>query len=154
METDDSLKLQNQLCFALYAATHAITRAYRSRLDPINLTYPQYLVMLVLWEQDGLPVKDLAARLQQDSGTLSPILKRLENNGFLQRDRNTSDERVVNICLTEAGQRLKQQVRNLQQEVVCQTGLEPDQFSELISTLHELTSTLTARQHDVDTELV
>jgi DNA-binding MarR family transcriptional regulator len=101
------LALDNQFCFALYSASHAMTRAYKPLLDRLGLTYPQYLVMLVLWEQDGILVKDIGARLFLDSGTLTPLLKRLEANGLLARNRDPQDERQVRISLTHAGRALK-----------------------------------------------
>jgi DNA-binding MarR family transcriptional regulator len=104
---DELLKLDNQLCFAIYSASLATTRLYKPLLDKLKLTYPQYLVMLVLWEQDGLMVSELGERLSLDSGTLTPLLKRLESNGFVARLRDLDDERRVRITLTAAGRRLK-----------------------------------------------
>jgi DNA-binding MarR family transcriptional regulator len=101
--TDDSLILDDQLCFALYAAVHALAKRYKPLLDPLDLTYPQYLVMLVLWERDGPTVKELGRRLSLDSGTLTPLLKRLETAGRLLRRRDDADERQVRIELTPAG---------------------------------------------------
>jgi len=109
MSKFENLQLKNQLCFALYAATNAITRSYRNRLNHLGLTYPQYLVMMVLWETDGLTVKNLAERLHLDSATITPLLKRLEAMGFVHRRRNTSDERVVNIFLSEKAVKLSLQ---------------------------------------------
>lgn len=107
MSTYDHLLLDNQLCFALYAATNAVTRAYREPLNKLGLTYPQYLAMLVLWEKDGLMVSELGERLYLDSGTLTPLLKRLESSGLISRIRDVEDERRVHITLTAAGRRLK-----------------------------------------------
>ena len=103
----EALKLDNQLCFALYSASLAMTKLYKPLLDKLHLTYPQYLVMLVLWEQDGLTVSELGERLSLDSGTLTPLLKRLEANGLVGRLRDVADERRVHITLTAAGRRLK-----------------------------------------------
>ena len=104
---DEALRLDNQLCFALYSASLAMTKLYKPLLDELGLTYPQYLVMLVLWEGDGLMVSELGQRLRLDSGTLTPLLKRLEGAGFVSRMRAVEDERRVHIHLTAAGRRLK-----------------------------------------------
>jgi len=101
------LKLDNQLCFAVYSASLTMTRLYKPVLDKLQLTYPQYLVMLALWEQDGLMVSELGERLSLDSGTLTPLLKRLEANGFVSRLRDVADERRVHISLTAAGRKLR-----------------------------------------------
>ncbi|MCY1165948.1 Organic hydroperoxide resistance transcriptional regulator [compost metagenome] len=101
------LKLDNQLCFALYSTSLAMTRLYKPLLDELGLTYPQYLVMLVLWEKDGLMVSELGERLYLDSGTLTPLLKRLESSGLISRIRAVEDERRVHITLTAAGRKLK-----------------------------------------------
>jgi len=104
---DDLLKLDNQLCFAVYSTSLAMTRLYKPMLEKLQLTYPQYLVMLALWERDGEMVSELGERLSLDSGTLTPLLKRLEANGYLTRMRDVADERRVRITLTSAGRRLK-----------------------------------------------
>ena len=106
-KTDAVLLLDNQLCFALYSASLAMTRVYKPLLDDIGLTYPQYLAMLVLWEKDGLMVSALGERLFLDSGTLTPLLKRLESSGLIARVRDVEDERRVHITLTAAGRKLK-----------------------------------------------
>ena len=105
--TDDLLKLDNQLCFAVYSTSLAMTRLYKPLLEKLNLTYPQYLVMLALWERDGLMVSELGTQLSLDSGTLTPLLKRLETNGLVTRLRDVADERRVHITLTAAGRKLK-----------------------------------------------
>jgi MarR family transcriptional regulator, organic hydroperoxide resistance regulator len=102
-ENKEMLTLDRQLCFAVYAAAHAFNRAYKPLLDKLGITYPQYLVMMVLWERNGMPVKDIGARLALDSGTLSPLLKRLEKSGFITRLRDENDERQVVVSLTDAG---------------------------------------------------
>jgi len=104
---DAMLLLDNQLCFAVYSASLAMTRLYKPMLDKLQLTYPQYLVMLALWEHDGPTVSELGGRLSLDSGTLTPLLKRLEANGYLTRMRDVADERRVRITLSAAGRRLK-----------------------------------------------
>ena len=103
----DPLKLDSMLCFAVYAAGHAFTRFYKPRLDAIGLTYPQYLVFLVLWEEDGLTVKALGDRLFLDSGTITPLVKRLEARGLVRRQRDEEDERQVRIFLTHEGRALR-----------------------------------------------
>ncbi|MHB1199024.1 MAG: MarR family winged helix-turn-helix transcriptional regulator [Polaromonas sp.] len=107
ISTDAMLQLDHQLCFALYSTSLAMTRLYKPLLDEIGLTYPQYLAMLVLWQQDGLMVSALGERLFLDSGTLTPLLKRLEAAGLISRIRDTQDERRVRITLTTAGRKLK-----------------------------------------------
>jgi len=104
---DEMLQLDNQLCFAVYSASLAMTKLYKPLLDKLKLTYPQYLVMLVLWERDGLMVSELGERLSLDSGTLTPLLKRLEANGLVARIRDVADERRVHVSLTATGRRLK-----------------------------------------------
>ena len=104
---DQMLLLDNQLCFAIYSASLAMTRLYKPLLEQLELTYPQYLVMLALWEQDGPMVSELGQRLSLDSGTLTPLLKRLEASGYVSRIRDVKDERRVHISLTAAGRRLK-----------------------------------------------
>lgn len=106
-DTAELLKLDNQLCFAVYSASLAMTRLYKPQLDKLGLTYPQYLVMLALWEEDGPMVSALGERLSLDSGTLTPLLKRLEANGLVARVRDVADERRVHITLTAAGRKLK-----------------------------------------------
>ncbi|NHZ83090.1 MarR family transcriptional regulator [Massilia sp. CCM 8695] len=118
------LALENQFCFALYSASHAMTKTYKPMLDRLGLTYPQYLVMLVLWEQDAILVKDIGARLFLDSGTLTPLLKRLEGNGLLSRNRDPHDERQVRIVLTEQGRALRAQAEAIPEQVLCASGQE------------------------------
>lgn len=108
---DQLLRLDNQICFAVYSAAHAFNRVYKPLLERLGLTYPQYLVMLVLWERDGVAVKDIGERLYLDSGTLTPLLKRLEQAGLIRRTRSTEDERRVLIGLTSQGQTLKDKAR-------------------------------------------
>ena len=109
--SDQLLRLDNQICFAVYSASHAFNRVYKPLLDRLGLTYPQYLVMLVLWERDGVPLKEIGERLHLDSGTLTPLLKRLEQAGLVRRNRSTEDERQVLIGLTAQGNALKEKAR-------------------------------------------
>jgi DNA-binding MarR family transcriptional regulator len=118
------LALDNQFCFALYSASHAMTKTYKPLLDRLGLTYPQYLVMLVLWEQDGILVKDIGARLFLDSGTLTPLLKRLEANGVVARQRDPQDERQVRISLSAAGRALRAEAMAIPQQLLCASGKE------------------------------
>jgi DNA-binding MarR family transcriptional regulator len=111
--SDQALRLDNQLCFALYSASLAMTKLYKPLLDELGLTYPQYLALLVLWEQDGVSVSELGQRLNLDSGTLTPLLKRLEVAGFLSRLRDTEDERRVRVLLTAEGRALKAQAKRI-----------------------------------------
>ena len=112
MEPD--LQLDHQLCFALYAASRTVTHAYRDGLEPLGLTYPQYLVLLVLWETDGVTVTDLGRRLHLDSGTLSPLLRRMEGSGFVERRREEPDARKVTVHLTEPGRALRGKAEDVQ----------------------------------------
>ena len=111
--TEQALLLDNQLCFALYSTSLAMTKLYKPLLDELGLTYPQYLVMLVLWERDGLMVSELGERLYLDSGTLTPLLKRLETAGLIARIRDVEDERRVHITLTTAGRKLKARAQKI-----------------------------------------
>lgn len=146
MSNHDNLLLDNQLCFALYSATNAITRVYRQLLDEHELTYPQYLVLLVLWEKDGIAVRDLMRRLKLDSGTLSPILKRLERAGMVNKQRNDIDERIVRISLTDKSRQLKPAIAEVQNQVACQTGLENKEFFALLQQLNQLADALSKRE--------
>ena len=139
-----SLLLDDQLCFALYAASRAVTQQYRPLLDELSLTYPQYLVMLLLWERGEMTIGDLADRLQLDYGTLSPMLKRLASAGLLERRRAADDERVVRITLTDAGQKLKSRAQPVCQAAVDSYGLNARQFRELRATLNALADSVNA----------
>ena len=124
MALRDPQHLDEQLCFALYSASRAVTRAYAPLLEPLGLTYPQYLVLLVLWERDGASVKQLGERLALDSGTLTPLLKRLAAQGLVQRRRGEDDERVVRIHLTAAGRALRSKARKVPMELACRAGYD------------------------------
>ena len=134
----EALKLSNQLCFPIYAAANAIQKAYRPHLTPLGLTYPQYLVMLVLWEADGLSLGDIGRRLHLDSGTLTPLLKRLETAGLVTRRRSHEDERVVLIALTEAGRALKARAEPIPFRLAEDLHLEPHQALALKEGLEAL----------------
>jgi DNA-binding MarR family transcriptional regulator len=134
---DAWLALDKQLCFALYSASLAMTKVYKPLLAPLGLTYPQYLVMLALWEDDGQSVSSLGERLALDSGTLTPLLKRLEAQGQLSRARDVEDERRVIVRLTPAGRRLKAQARRVPQEIGRASGCE---LSEIVDLTRQLTA--------------
>ncbi|WP_167141068.1 MarR family winged helix-turn-helix transcriptional regulator [Pseudomonas sp. OTU750018] len=149
---DEGLQLDNQLCFKLYAASRAVIRAYKPMLDQLGLTYPQYLAMLVLWEWQQQPpalptVKALGERLLLDSGTLTPLLKRLEQQGLLQRKRSASDEREVHLALTPAGGALRTQVLPLKSQLLCERGVDLDQVAALRSQVGMLLDQFMALNH-------
>lgn len=125
------LQLDQQLCFALYSAGLAMNKVYRSLLSALDLTYPQYLVMLVLWERDGLSVSDIGGRLFLDSATLTPLLKRMETAGLLSRARSAQDERQVIISLTAQGRALKKRAASVPHAVYCASGCELDELVAL-----------------------
>lgn len=133
MSHDDPLLLDNQVCFPLYSAANAVIRAYRPLLDALDLTYSQYLVMMVLWEQDGASVKDIGSRLHLDSGTLTPLLKRLEGKGFVVRGRCEQDERVRVLKLTESGAELRAKAKSIPEQMKCKLTLELDELLALKS---------------------
>ncbi|TVT82836.1 MarR family winged helix-turn-helix transcriptional regulator [Pseudomonas sp. H3(2019)] len=139
----DSLLLDSQLCFKLYAASRAVIRGYKPMLDQLGLTYPQYLVMLVLWEwQQSAPeqptVKALGERLSLDSGTLTPLLKRLEQLHLVQRQRSARDEREVHLSLSAAGLALREQVGPLKARLLCDSGVDLERLGKLRDGLDQL----------------
>ncbi|MFN3869015.1 MAG: MarR family winged helix-turn-helix transcriptional regulator [Hyphomicrobiaceae bacterium] len=148
------LRLENQLCFALYAATRAMTKTYRLRLEPLNLTYPQYLVLIVLWEQDGVTVSDIGQRLMLDSGTLTPLLKRLERMGLVRRERSHDDEREVRISLTEKGRGLRDEARDARLFVACRLGMSEAAIRDLRADLMDMVRQLDAAEVEADVEAV
>jgi DNA-binding MarR family transcriptional regulator len=135
MAADQPLRLDNQICFAVYSASHAFNRVYKPLLDRLGLTYPQYLVMLVLWERDGVPLKDIGERLFLDSGTLTPLLERLEAALLIRRTRSTADERQVLIALTPQGLALKEKARAMPQSILAATACS---VGELLSLKNEI----------------
>jgi MarR family transcriptional regulator, organic hydroperoxide resistance regulator len=139
----DVLALDQQVCFALYTASRAVTSRYRPLLDELGITYPQYLVLLVLWERDAQTVKEIGAALRLDSSTLSPLLKRLEAAGLVDRSRRIDDERSVTIRLTGAGAALREQARAVPARLVCDGGLGIGELDALRETLVRLTAALT-----------
>jgi DNA-binding MarR family transcriptional regulator len=143
---EEEKRLERQLCFAVYATAHAFTRAYKPILDRVGLTYPQYLVMLVLWEKSRLPVKAIGEQLDLDSGTLSPLLKRLEQNGLIARARDPKDERQVNVSLTEKGNALKGEADTIMTAIGEAAGCGMEEIASLREQLHRLRSNLTAAE--------
>ena len=141
---DLPLLLDNQLCFAVYSTAHAFNRVYKPLLDRLGLTYPQYLVMLVLWERDGVPVKDIGERLFLDSGTLTPLLKRLEAANLVKRTRSTEDERQVLIALTPQGQALREKARAVPQAILASSACSVGELSAMKSDLVALRDKLNA----------
>jgi len=141
---DLMLRLDNQICFAIYSTAHAFNRVYKPLLDRLGLTYPQYLVMLVLWERDGVPVKNIGERLFLDSGTLTPLLKRLETAGLIKRTRSTEDERQVLIALTSQGQALREKARTVPQAILATSACSISELSALKNELVALRDRLDA----------
>ncbi|WP_329134944.1 MarR family transcriptional regulator [Streptomyces sp. NBC_01476] len=139
-----TLLLDDQLCFALYAASRAVTARYRPLLDAIGLTYPQYLVMLVLWEHDAVAVKELGAALQLDYGTLTPLLKRLEASGLVRRERRPDDERSVRITLTPQGAELRERAAAVPAEIGGAMGLNAGETEQIRGLLRRLTANVSA----------
>ncbi len=141
------LSLDAQLCFALYSTLHAIGRAYGPLLEPLGVTYPQYLVMLVLWEQDDVAVRTLGGRMHLDSGTLTPLLKRMEVAGLVARTRGTDDQRVVRITLTPIGRAMREQARHIPNRVSCAMGRDLPDIALLRDDVLRLRETLRANAH-------
>src|ERR1700756_3662957 len=141
---DAALQLGNQLCFAIYSTTHAFNRVYKPLLDRLGLTYPQYLVMLGLWERDGVAVKEIGERLFLDSGTLTPLLKRLEAAHLIRRTRSSEDERQVLIALTAQGQTLREKARTVPAAILSASGCSIVELSSLRKSLVALRDQLNA----------
>ncbi|CDT80641.1 MULTISPECIES: MarR family winged helix-turn-helix transcriptional regulator [Vibrio] len=142
-DQDDYLKLDNQVCFALYSASNAMSRAYQPLLKALDLTYLQYIVMMVLWEEKEINVKALGAKTHLDSGTLTPLLKRLEVKGYVLRTRSIEDERVRVITLTPAGVELKEQAQTVPVEMLCLSKMNEDELKSLKAQCEQLLGNLT-----------
>ena len=140
MKEDDreAMKLSRQLCFPLYAAARSVISLYTPHLKSLGLTYTQYLVLLVLWEQDGVTVGEICERLMLDNGTLSPLLKKMEQTGYVERKRSSGDDRVVVITLTEAGRALQERAKDVPQKVGRCIALPPEKAQALYKLLYEL----------------
>ncbi len=134
----DNLKLDNQLCFPLYATARSVVNLYTPFLKPLGLTYTQYLVFLVLWEQDGISVGELCSKLYLDSGTITPLLKKMEEKGYIERRRSHEDERVVSVYLTAKGHDLRNEAKNIPTNVGQCIHLEPDEAVCLYSLLYKI----------------
>jgi DNA-binding MarR family transcriptional regulator len=135
LAAEQALRLDNQICFAVYSAAHAFNRVYKPLLDRLRLTYPQYLVMLVLWERDNIPLKDIGERLFLDSGTLTPLLKRLEATGLIKRTRSAEDERQVLIELTREGHALRERAKAVPQSILAASACS---VGELVAMKNEI----------------
>ena len=138
----DPLKLEHQMCFPLYAAARKVTGLYTPILSELNLTYTQYIVMLVLWEKDEVSVKEIGERLFLDSGTLTPLLKNLEKKGLLTRNRSKEDERVTIAKLTEEGKALREKALKVPEQVVSCVKLEPEEALQLYTLLYKILKTI------------
>lgn len=134
----DALKLENQICFPLYACSKEIVRKYKPFLDEIDLTYTQYITMMVLWEHKEMNVKDLGEFLYLDSGTLTPVLKKLEQKGYVARARSIEDERVLKVTITEAGEQLKEQAVEIPAKIGSCVGLSSEDALKLYEILHKI----------------
>ncbi|WP_326567756.1 MarR family transcriptional regulator [Amycolatopsis rhabdoformis] len=146
-----SLLLDDQLCFGLYSASRAVTSLYRALLEPLDLTYPQYLVMLALWERDAQQVKELGAALNLDSGTLSPLLKRLEKAGLVTRERQADDERSVRITLTEQGEALRAKAERIPPHIGRALGFDVETIGRLRVSMDQLTESVNAYRDAITT---
>ena len=138
MSKEELLRLDNQLCFPLYAASKEIIKRYKPLLDKYNITYTQYLVLLCLWEKDNILVKDLGIRLYLDSGTLTPLLKKLEKKGYISRIKNGLDERQVLISLTDKGRNIKKEMYNIPLSIGGCVKLEKDEAMTLYKLLYKI----------------
>lgn len=137
----DALKLENQLCFPLYVASKEIVRQYKPFLDELDMTYTQYITMMVMWEHKELSVKELGQYLYLDSGTLTPLLKTMEKKGWVSRARSKEDERVLNVTITDLGESLKAKAVKVPEQIASCVRLEPEEAIQLYKTLHKLLDT-------------
>ena len=138
MDNFDALKLENQLCFPLYAAAREVIKLYRPHLDTLDLTYTQYITMMVMWAEKKISVRDMGKRLYLDSGTLTPVLKSLESKGYIRRYRSSEDERVLIVELTEEGRKLKDEAVEVPQQVGSCIRLEPEEAMQLYRLLYKV----------------
>lgn len=138
VEDYNLLRLDNQLCFSLYVCSKEIIRKYKPLLDPYGLTYTGYIILMALWEKDNITVKELGERLYLDSGTLTPMLKKLETQNYIKRTRSSSDERNVFIQLGEKGREFKKEAVSIPKNMICNLDLDPKYTGELIKGLHQL----------------
>lgn len=150
LEEDVTPRVEQQLCFAVYATLHAVHKAYAPLLASIGLTYPQYLVMLVLWEGDGITVKAIGERLHLDSGTLTPLLKRLEASGFLGRARDPKDERQVRVTLSQKGRDLRRPASHISAQMERSMGRSPDDLKSVRKELRRIRNALLGKRDKPD----
>lgn len=134
----ENLKLEKQICFPLYACAKEVVKQYRPFLEPMNLTYTQYLAMMVFWEERKINVKELGEKLYLDSGTLTPVLKSLEQKGYVHRYRSTEDERVLLVEITEAGDALREQARDIPEKITNSINMDSQEIVELYDLLHKI----------------
>ena len=146
----EAMKLDNQLCFPLYAAARNVTGLYTPWLKPFGLTYTQYIVFLVLWEKDGVSVTEIGEKLMLDNGTLSPLLKKMEKAGYINRRRSSDDERVVMITLTEEGRALQEKAKDIPRQMAGCVELSPEKAQMLYTLLYELLGN--QKSHDMKGE--
>lgn len=146
----EAMKLTNQLCFPLYAAARNVTGLYTPWLKPLGLTYTQYIVLLVLWEEDGISVTEIGEKLMLDNGTLSPLLKKMEKAGYINRRRSSDDERVVVITLTEEGRALQEKAKDIPRQMAGCVELSPEKAQMLYTLLYELLGN--QKSHDMKGE--
>ncbi|MBQ6353700.1 MAG: MarR family transcriptional regulator [Lachnospiraceae bacterium] len=146
----EAMKLANQLCFPLYAAARNVTGLYTPWLKPLGLTYTQYIVFLVLWEEDGISVTEIGEKLMLDNGTLSPLLKKMEKAGYINRRRSSDDERVVMITLTEEGRALQEKAKDIPRQMAGCVELSPEKAQMLYALLYELLGN--QKSHDMKGE--
>ena len=145
----EAMKLANQFCFPLYAASRRVVSLYSPWLKPLGLTYTQYIVFLVLWEKDGITVGELCDRLMLDNGTLSPLLKKMQQAGYIERKRSEEDDRVVLITLTEEGRAMQEKAKDVPRQVVSCIDLEPEKARTLYALLYEI---LESREENKETK--
>lgn len=145
MDNNNYIKLENQLCFSLYAASREVIKLYKPVLDQFDLTYTQYITMLVVWEEKKISVKGIGQKLHLDSGTLTPLLKKLEQRGLITRYRDKNDDRVVIVEITSEGEALKKDIIQVPQKVSCQVGLELEEGIILKAQLDKLIANLTEK---------
>lgn len=144
--TDEYLKLDNQICFALYVCSKEIIKKYRPFLEPLGLTYTGYITLLALWEKDKISVKELGEKLYLDSGTMTPLLKKLEKDGLLTRHRSEKDERSVMVELTQKGRELKQKAAEIPVKMMCSAGFDMGNAGDLLSLLKQTAADLTKEE--------
>lgn len=138
----EGLRLKNQICFPLYAASREVIKQYRPYLDKLNLTYTQYIAMMVFWEKKRLSVKEVGKRLFLDSGTLTPVLKSLEAKGYVRRSRSAEDERILMVEITEEGEKLKEEAKSIPEKVAGCVRLEPHEAMKLYELLYKVLGTI------------